>query len=80
MLREEEQAASRLVEGGESLLEIAREARDLAARIAAEAHAAMRNDILAARALIDAAAAIIRANLKENAAQSSGSSRSEAVR
>jgi hypothetical protein len=80
MLREDEDAADKLVEGGEKLLDIVEEARDLVARMAAEADPAMRNDILAARALIDAAARIVRASLVENEAQSSGSSRSEASR
>ncbi|HEV2568979.1 cyclodeaminase/cyclohydrolase family protein [Sphingomonas sp.] len=80
-IRDDERAAARLIEGDKRLLACADEAEEIVARLAVQIDEVMRNDILAARALIEAAAAIVRANLAENeAAQSSGNSRSEADR
>lgn len=80
-IRDDEHATARLIEGDKRLLACADEAEEIVARLAVQIDEAMRNDILAARALIEAAAAIVRANLAENeAAQSSGNSRSEADR
>ena len=74
-------AAERLIEGDGALLSCTHEADEIVARLAVQVVDAMRNDIVAARALIGAAAAIARANLAENqSAHSSGSSRSDADR
>jgi len=62
----DEQAEAKLIEGGEQLLMLAAEAREAIASISAQSDPMMRNDILAADVLIDAAATIVRANLAEN--------------
>ncbi|NNM76098.1 hypothetical protein HJG53_04140 [Sphingomonas sp. ID1715] len=70
-------AEEQLVRGDRALLACADEADAVIARLAVQVDEIMRNDILAGRALIEAASLIVRANLAENeAAQSSGSSRS----
>lgn len=80
-IRHDEQAEDRIVAADEQLIACSSDAGRIVEDLAERVDAAMRNDILAARALIDAAAAIARANLAENrAAQSSGSNRSAAVR
>lgn len=72
--------AERLIEIGRNLLAHAAEAKALIDSMADTVAPIMRNDILAAQTLIESAESIARANLAENVgAQSSGSSRSDAV-
>lgn len=59
--------AERLIEIGRNLLDRAIEAKALVMRIEPAVAPIMRNDILAAQALIDSAAMIARANLTDNA-------------
>ena len=80
-IRHDEAAASRLIEGDEELLACAAEAQQDVSALSALVDTSMRNDVVAARTLIEAATTIVRANLGENqAAQSSRSSRSDADR
>ncbi|MBA2918297.1 hypothetical protein GON01_04830 [Sphingomonas sp. MAH-20] len=72
--------AERLVEIGEHLLARTLHARALVAEMEASVAPIMRNDLLAARLLIDSAEAIVRANLAGTAgAQSSSDNCSDAV-
>jgi hypothetical protein len=70
----------RLIEIGRNLLDRAVEARALVARIGPAVSPIMANDLLAAEKLIESAETIVRANLAENEAQSSGNSFSDAER
>jgi hypothetical protein len=80
LINHEPGVAERLIAIGRSLLDRAVEAKGLVAKIEDKVAPIVRNDILAARELIESAEAIVRANLAENEAQSSGSNRSDAVR
>lgn len=72
--------AERLIEIGRNLLDRAIEAKALVMRIEPAVAPIMRNDILAAQALIDSAAMIARANLTDNAeAQPPGDSLFDAL-
>jgi hypothetical protein len=62
-IRHEPTATERLVEGNEDLLACSDEAERVVARLSVQVDPGMRNDILAATALIAAAATIVRANL-----------------
>lgn len=79
-IKGDEQATRHLVRADRDLLATAEDASRLIDEAAPLLHSSMRNDILAARALIAAALGIVRANLAENAGQSSGSIRSVAER
>jgi len=63
----DEDAARDLTAFGRGALALAEEAREEIARAAAAVHPMLRGDIVAAQALVDAAATIFRANLRENA-------------
>jgi hypothetical protein len=78
LIGHDENAAEKLVDTGLQLLDLAARAQDCIMGIHVDP--VMRNDLFAAHALIECAVMIVRANLAENEAQSSGSSRSEAVR
>lgn len=61
-------AAGELTAFGRTALAVAEDAREQIARAAAAIHPALRGDIVAAQALVDAATTIFRANLIENEA------------
>lgn len=78
LIGHDEAAADALAKAGEQLLHLAAEALDRVASIAASSDPKMRNDVLAAQQLIDAAIRIVRANLEDN--QPLVASRSDVVR
>lgn len=80
LLNHEPDVAEQLIEIGRNLLGRAAEAKALVADIEPKVASIVQNDILAARSLIESAESIVRANLAENEAQSSGNSLSDAER
>lgn len=80
LLNHEPGVAEQLIAIGHDMLDRAVEAKALVADIEPKIAAIVYNDILAARTLIESAESIVRANLADNEAQSSGNNLSDAER